>query len=84
LVNTSGCTADTQCAVAPVGSRACGGPRDYLPYCRLTTDSTRLFGKLAELETAEKALNAKSGAMSTCEFRQPPIVGISGQQCRAK
>jgi hypothetical protein len=84
LVNASGCSADSQCTVAPVGAKACGGPRDYLPYCRLTTDSTRLFSKLAELEKAEKAWNAKSGAMSTCELRAPPIVGLSDQQCRAK
>jgi hypothetical protein len=84
LVRDSTCANDSQCSAAPLGARACGGPRDYLPYCRLSTDTVALFAKLAELETAEKAWNEKKGAMSTCEFREPPKVGVAGGRCVAK
>jgi len=32
LAKTSGCDASADCRAAPVGSRACGGPRYYIPY----------------------------------------------------
>jgi hypothetical protein len=84
LVNASGCSADSGCATAPLGSRPCGGPREYLVYCRLTTDSTALFAKLGELERAEKAYNEAHGLVSTCEMRLPPEVGSVGGSCRAR
>src|SRR5688500_15496176 len=63
LAKAAGCERSGQCRTAPLGSRPCGGPRDYLVYCSLTTDSVALFKKLAELETAEKAYNAKNQMM---------------------
>jgi hypothetical protein len=38
--------------------------------------------KLKELEDAEKAYNASSGMMSTCEYRMPPNVRLEGRSCR--
>ena len=81
LANTGGCAESAQCRTAPVGDRPCGGPREYLVYCPLTTDSAALFRKLGELAAAEKAFNAQSGMMSTCEFRMPPTVTASGGRC---
>ncbi|MDP9201151.1 MAG: hypothetical protein M3P26_04370, partial [Gemmatimonadota bacterium] len=37
LVKAGGCSSASQCRSAPVGSRACGGPRYYLVYCAQTT-----------------------------------------------
>ena len=34
------------------------------------------------LEDAERAYNASSGMMSTCEFRMPPGVRLEGRSCR--
>ena len=82
LVKTTGCTSDDQCRTAPVGSRACGGPRYYLVYCSRTTDSAALFRKLAEVESAERAYNAKYQIASTCEFRMPPSIGIGAGGCQ--
>jgi hypothetical protein len=48
----------------------------------MTTDTVALFRKLKELEEAEKAYNAKSGMMSTCEFRIPPGTKLDGRSCR--
>jgi hypothetical protein len=82
LVKTDGCTSASGCRTAPVGWRGCGGPRTYVVYCAASTDTAALFRKLKELESAEKAYNAKSGMMSTCEFRMPPGTKLQGKSCR--
>jgi hypothetical protein len=84
LAKTSGCTDAAQCRSGPVGSRGCGGPRYYLPYCAATTDSAALFRKLDEIATAEKAYNAKYQIGSTCEMRLPPALSITGGACSAQ
>ena len=84
LVKANGCTSDDQCRTAPVGSRGCGGPRYYLAYCSRSTDSVALFRKLAEVEAAERAYNAKYQVVSTCEFRMPPTVAVTAGACQAQ
>ncbi|MGK2961728.1 MAG: hypothetical protein ACSLFK_06215 [Gemmatimonadaceae bacterium] len=81
LATTTGCTASGECRAAPVGSRACGGPRYYLPYCAKSTDSAALYQKLDQVAAAERAYNAKYEIVSTCEFRMPPTVGVMGGAC---
>jgi hypothetical protein len=81
IAKTAGCNASGDCRSAPVGSRACGGPRYYLPYCSKTTDSVALFRKLDEVAKAEQAYNKKYNLASTCEFRMPPTVSAVGGSC---
>ena len=81
LARTDGCSAVDQCRSAPVGNRPCGGPRYYVPYCALTTDSTALFAKLAELARAEADYNRKNGMISTCEMRLPSPVALVRGSC---
>lgn len=82
LVRATGCTSSEGCRAAPVGNRACGGPRYYLVYCAPTTDSTALFGKLNEVVSAENEYNEEYEIVSTCEFRMPPEIAFSGGECR--
>lgn len=82
LATTSGCADAGGCRVAPVGVKACGGPRDYIAYCVTATDTAALFRKLDELARAEREYNARYGVMSTCEFREAPPVALVGQTCR--
>ena len=84
MAKTGGCSASGDCRAAPVGSRACGGPRYYLPYCAKTTDSVALFRKLDEVAKAEQAYNKKYNLASTCEFRMPPTVNAVGGSCVAQ
>jgi hypothetical protein len=84
LVKTDGCSTAGECRTAPVGSRACGGPRYYLVYCSRTTDSVALFKKLDAVAAAEREFNSKYKIMSTCEFRLPPKVALSGASCQAQ
>lgn len=83
IAKVSGCTS-SECRAAPVGSRACGGPRYYIPYCAKTTDSVALYGKLDEVAKAEQAYNKKYNLASTCEFRMPPQLDVVGGSCVAK
>jgi hypothetical protein len=83
IAKTSGCATVSQCRTAPVGNRACGGPRYYLAYCSTSTDSAALFRKLDEIVAAEDAYNRKYQLASTCEFRMPPPLALSGGECRA-
>jgi hypothetical protein len=84
IAKTAGCAATSGCRAAPVGSRACGGPRYYIPYCAITTDSAALYRKLDEVAKAERSYNAKYQIVSTCEFRMPPTVQSTGGVCAAK
>ena len=84
LVTTAGCSSAAECRTAPVGSKACGGPRYYLVYCSRTTDSTALFRKLDAVAAAEREYNTRYKIVSTCEFRLPPQVALSGGSCQAQ
>ena len=82
LAKSGGCASVGQCRSAPVGNRPCGGPRYYLAYCPLTTDSAALFAKLDELSRAEAEYNRKNGLVSTCEMRMPSELALVGGSCR--
>jgi len=84
LAKADGCSSADQCRTAPVGSRACGGPRYYLVYCAKTTDSAALFDKLKEVSAAEVEFNKRYQLVSTCEFRMPPKVALIGSSCQAQ
>jgi hypothetical protein len=84
LVKTTGCATAAQCRTAPVGNRACGGPRYYLVYCSGTTDSAALFSKLKAVSDAETEFNTRYQVVSTCEFRMPPRVALVGASCQAQ
>lgn len=83
LARADGCTSGGECRAAPVGDRACGGPRTYIVYCARTTDSVALYRKLDELAAAERAYNQQQGGASTCEFRMPPPLVAGTGSCRA-
>lgn len=84
LLKADGCSSTGECRTAPVGSRACGGPRYYLVYCSRTTDSAALFRKLDAVAQAERDYNVRYNIASTCEFRMPPTVALSGESCQAQ
>ena len=84
LVKADGCTSAAQCRTAPVGSRACGGPRYYLVYCSRSTDSAALYRKLDAIAQTEREFNTRYQIVSTCEFRMPPGVAVSGGSCQAE
>jgi len=84
LIRTTGCDAASSCRTAPVGWRACGGPRTYVVYCAASTDTTALMRKLEELKRAEMDYLERAGMASTCEMRLSPGVGIEAGSCVAR
>lgn len=84
IAKATGCSDVSGCRTAPVGSRACGGPRYYIPYCASATDSVAFYRKLDEVVAAERAYNTKYQLASTCEMRLPPELTLSGGACAAK
>lgn len=84
LAKPDGCPEGSQCGVVPVGEKACGGPRYWLPYCPISTDVAALRAKIEELRTAEAAFNRKYGIISDCLFVSQPPVTSAGGTCRAQ
>lgn len=82
IARTTGCGRASDCRTAPVGARACGGPRTYIVYCAATTDTVALTRKLRELERVEKDWLARSGTAGTCEMRMAPSTMLVGASCR--
>jgi hypothetical protein len=83
LAHNDGCSTSDQCRVAPVGAKACGGPRYWITWCPATTDSAALFQKLDELHTAEQNFNQVHGVVSDCSLVGPPTPVVTAGVCRA-
>lgn len=83
LAHNDGCTTSDQCRVAPVGAKACGGPRYWITYCSASTDSAALFQKLEALRTAEQSYNQVHGVISDCSIVPAPNAVVSAGVCRA-
>jgi hypothetical protein len=63
LVHAEGCASAASCAAAALGAKACGGAREYLVYCRTTTDETKLLATLDEAKRAEQRYNELTNAV---------------------
>lgn len=81
IARQDGCDRLDQCATAPVGAKACGGPRTHLVYCRATTNEQELYRVLEELRLAEEAYIREAGIGSDCAFIGPPSVTLAGSSC---
>jgi len=84
LASLSGCAESGQCRAMPVGAKACGGPRYYLPYCPLTTNAAALQRKLEEVRNAEQQFNQKYGVISDCSFVSEPALTSAAGACQAR
>jgi hypothetical protein len=81
IARAGGCSASGDCAAMPVGSKPCGGPWEYVVYCRLTTDTTRLRTVLDELARRQREYNAASQMGSTCDMILEPPLTLRGGRC---
>lgn len=83
LAHNDGCSTADQCRVAPVGAKACGGPRYWITWCPASTDSVALFQKLDELHATEQKFNQDHGVISDCSVVAPPTPTVSAGVCEA-
>ncbi|MGQ0715056.1 MAG: hypothetical protein ACT4PJ_15250 [Gemmatimonadaceae bacterium] len=83
IARMDGCDRLDQCAAAPVGAKACGGPRTYLVYCKATTDELELSRVLEELRRVEEAYNREAEIGSDCAYVSAPALRLEGRTCGA-
>ena len=77
------CETDQDCALLPIGERACGGPSNYVIYSRRLGDEA--LNKLQELSAESVALakkaNKESGYLSTCQMYPIPTISCVENKC---
>jgi hypothetical protein len=82
-VGTAACSSPAVCRTLPLGSKPCGGPRQYLVYSLDVTDSARLAADAARYNQAEARRNREEGLVSDCSMLLPPQVSCVSRKCVA-
>jgi len=76
------CDNESDWAIAPIGSKACGGPIGYVAYS-LKTNTDLFLKKIEEYTQLQKAFNVKWNQISDCSLVLPPK-GVQCDQAKAK
>ena len=82
-VGTAACSSAAVCRTLPLGSKPCGGPRQYLVYSLAVTDSARLAADAARYNQAEAQRNRETGLVSDCSMLIAPQVNCVSRRCVA-
>ena len=82
-VGTAACSSPAVCRTLPLGSKPCGGPRQYLVYSLDVTDSARLAEDAARFNQAEAQKNRDEGLVSDCMMMMAPQVSCVSGKCAA-
>jgi hypothetical protein len=72
------CDDNSQCHSIGVGSKACGGPENYLAWSSKNSDGAQLKALVEQHSAARRAEDKRLGMMSTCS-----VVSDPGASCRA-
>ncbi len=81
LVHAQQCERDSDCALLPLGHRACGGPDRYAVYSVLSpaaNQTERLAARHRQLSAQQQA-----GRMGICVVARVPAVRCEQQRCTA-
>ncbi|MEL7002951.1 MAG: hypothetical protein AAFN93_09490 [Bacteroidota bacterium] len=81
LIADKRCNGIGDCASIAFGSKACGGPKEYLVYAPSTVDESILKEMVDRYNALEKELNELTGAVSTCEVIGPPELFCDDNVC---
>ncbi len=71
------------CRALAVGSKACGGPTQYVVFSTVATDATEAERLAGEVTALDRAANAQFGLVSTCDLLMEPGVAVEGGRCVA-
>jgi hypothetical protein len=82
-VGTATCSSPAVCRTLPMGSKPCGGPRQYLVYSLAVTDSARLAADAARYNQAEAQRNREKSLVSDCSMLIQPQVSCVSRRCVA-
>ena len=83
LALANGCDEAGGCATAALGVKACGGPKEYLVYCRASTDTGALGAAVELVNRLEREFNERYGIVSDCMLLLEPQVEVRGGACVA-
>lgn len=65
------CSATSSCNFIPLGSKPCGGPREYLVYSE-NVNQNELEQLVSEYYTMDSIRNIQTNAISDCSVVMPP------------
>jgi hypothetical protein len=80
-ISSKTCNSNADCGALAVGHRACGGPNEYLPYSKLSSNEESLKSLAKKHQQQEKIKNKKEGRMSICQMLTEPQVACKSNQC---
>ncbi len=76
------CKKSKECVSVPFGSKACGGPLDYV-YVSKSAKNFSIVSAIAKRVTeVQKQANKESGAISNCAMTMPSKVECSENTCK--
>ncbi len=80
LAVEKGCAVVEGCDALPMGVRACGGPQEFVVFCRDSTDLAALEATLADIDRLEHGFNLACGIGSTCILVvRPELILVEGR-----
>ena len=82
LADATHCSSANDCAAQALGSKACGGPAEYVVYSKLSTDEDALKTAAEELAASETRYNKEQGISSDCAYMEAPEVACESDVCR--
>lgn len=81
LIANKQCTTNSQCKVSAVGSRACGGPSDYIVYSTQSASEKQVSALSDTITLLESTYNAQTGSMSICQHLTAPSTQCVENKC---
>jgi hypothetical protein len=81
LIGAGRCMNLVQCRVAPLGSKPCGGPAEYLVYSWISTDKVALETRIAEYNFLQEDLQRKDAAAGACVVTPEPVATCVNNRC---
>ncbi len=73
----------SQCRLAPLGHKPCGGPASYLVYSVRDLDEPALLAAIAQYNALDQAQQRASGLVSDCAIVPEPVVTLQNGVCVA-
>lgn len=71
----------SECRIAGIGSKPCGGPESYIIYSVQNTDEGKLLPVIDEYNTVRRMLNEKHGMISECSVLPEPTIALRNGFC---
>lgn len=81
LTEDKSCRETAECKILAVGSRACGGPEQYLAYSTTNTDEKLLAITNDRYTKLKQQQQQRLGLRSTCQMLPEPLAQCKLRQC---